>query len=153
MPEGSGPVALGISDTSPFLWVAAGREASVFRVDTRDLDAPPERFGTGGGVPSAISVAPGGSVWIAKRDSDSVVALSPTGTTLVDMSLDERCDGPNAIASLDGAVWVSCLYSSNIVRLDPRNGSLDTTLDVDGDPGPLALDERGAVWVAIRASA
>ena len=76
-----------------------------------------------GDVPAALSVAPDGSVWIAEREADAVVALSPSGTTLVDVVLDDRCDGPSAIVAAEGAVWVSCSLSSNVVRVDPRDGS------------------------------
>lgn len=150
LPPDSGPVALGISEDSSNLWVAAGRVAALFKVDAEDLGAPVERFETGGDVPSALTVATDGSVWIVERDTDSVFSLSATGTTRVDTSVGDRCDGPNGIVATDDAIWVSCSNSSNVVRLDPADGSVVSALAVTGDPGPMTLDETGAVWVAIR---
>ena len=120
LPEGSGPAALAVAGRS--LWVASGREASVFRIDIGDADATPKRFDIGGGVPSGIAVTPDGTVWITERDADAVIALHPTGTTAVDVSVGDRCDGPAAIVASDVAVWVSCSLSSTIVRLDPADG-------------------------------
>jgi class 3 adenylate cyclase/streptogramin lyase len=151
LPDGTAPIALGTHEASSHLWIASGRSPSVYRVEVDDPEAPPERFGTGGDVPSALAVAPNGSVWIVERDADSVVALSPSGTTLVDASIGQRCDGPSGVLATDASVWVSCSYSSNVLELR-ADGSIGAALPVDGDPGPIALDETGAVWVATRRS-
>ena len=151
LPDGSGVVSLGVSEES--VWVAAGRQPSVFRIDVSDPSQPVERFGTGGDLPTALSVAPDGTVWIVRRDADSVLSLSPSGTTNVDVALGDQCDAPNAVAATDLAVWVSCATSSNVVRLNPADGSVISSLAVDGDPGPLAADGEGGVWVAVRGDA
>ncbi|MGZ8641107.1 MAG: adenylate/guanylate cyclase domain-containing protein [Actinomycetota bacterium] len=148
LPDGSGVASLGVSDES--VWVAAGRQPSVFRIDATDPSQPVERFGTGGDLPTALSVAPDGTVWIVERDADSVLSLSSTGSTRVDVALGDRCDAPSAVAATDAAVWISCATSSNVIQLDPRDGSVVASLDVDGDPGPLADDDSGGVWVAVR---
>lgn len=155
LPPGSGPIALGVGEEAPLLWVAAGRIAAVFKMnmDAAGPDASVERFGTGGDVPTALSVTPDGSVWIAERDTDSVLALSASGTTRVDTAVGNRCDAPSGIVATDDAVWVSCSGSSSVVRLDTADGSFVTELAVNGDPGPMTLDETGALWVAIRGAA
>ena len=147
LPTGSGPTALGVGDGS--LWVAAGRQPSVFRIDTADPARAPERFGTGD-VPTALSVAPDGTVWIVEREADSVLALDASGATRVDVVVSDRCDAPTAIEASEDDVWVACADSSNVVRLDPSDGSVVGSLAVEGNPGPMATDETGAVWVAIR---
>ena len=147
LPTGSGPTALGVGDGS--LWVAAGRQPSVFRIDTADPARSPERFGTGD-VPTALSVAPDGTVWIVERAADSVLALDASGATRVDVVVGDRCDAPTAIEASEDDVWVACADSSNVVRLDPSDGSVVGSLAVEGNPGPMATDETGAVWVAIR---
>ena len=143
LPDGSGVVSLGVSDES--VWVAAGRQPSVFRIDANDPSQPVERFGTGGDLPTALSVAPDGTVWIVRRDADSVLSLSPSGSTNVDVALGDQCDAPNAVAATDDAVWVSCATSENVVQLNPADGSIVSSLSVDGDPGPLAADDDGGV--------
>jgi class 3 adenylate cyclase/DNA-binding beta-propeller fold protein YncE len=148
LPAGSGPTSLDVGGGS--LWVAAGRQPSVFRIDTVDPGQPADRFGTGGDVPTALSVAPDGTVWIVAREADSVLALSSSGTTRVDLVLGDRCDGPGAVEATEDAIWVSCSTSSSVVRLRPSDGSIVDSLAVEGEPGPMATDGTGAVWVGIR---
>ncbi len=136
--EGSGPTALAVGDGT--LWVAAGRQPAVFRIDTADPSLPVDRFRTGGEVPAGLTIAPDGTVWIVEREADSVIGLSASGTTRVDAVVDQRCDAPSAVEATDDAVWVSCSSSGNVVSLDPADGSIDRSLDVGGDPG--TLDER-----------
>jgi streptogramin lyase len=151
LPGGSGVTSIGVGDES--VWVTAGREPSVFRIDVADPTQPVERFGTGGDLPTALSVAPDGTVWMVRRDADSVLSLSSSGSTNVDVALGDQCDAPNAVAATDDAVWVSCATSSNVVKLNPADGSVVTSLATDGDPGPLAADDDGSVWVAVRGDA
>ncbi len=146
--EGSGPTALAVGDGT--LWVAAGRQPAVFRIDTADPSLPVDRFRTGGEVPVGLTIAPDGTVWIVEREADSVIGLSASGTTRVDAVVDDRCDAPSAVEATDDAVWVSCSSSGNVVSLDPADGSIERSLDVGGDPGPLTTDGTGAVWVAVR---
>jgi class 3 adenylate cyclase/streptogramin lyase len=148
LPTGSGPTSLDVGGGS--LWVAAGRQSSVFRIDTAEPGQQAERFGTGGDVPTALSVAPDGTVWIVEREADSVLALSSSGTTRVDLVLGDGCDGPSAVEATEDAIWVSCSTSSSVVRLRPTDGSIVGSLAVAGDPGPMATDGTGAVWVGIR---
>ena len=122
LPDGSGPTSLGVSDDS--LWVAAGRQPSVFRIDATDPSQPAERFGTGGDLPTALSVAPDGTVWIVEREADWVLALSESGATRVDVALGGRCDAPSAVEATDDVVWVACSNSSNVISLDPADGSV-----------------------------
>jgi class 3 adenylate cyclase/streptogramin lyase len=147
LPVGSGPTALDVGGGA--LWVAAGRQPFVFRIDTAAPTQEVERFSTGGDIASALSVAPDGTVWIVERETDSVLALSPKGATLVDVAVGDGCDAPNAVEATNDAIWISCSSSTNIVRLDPTNGSIIGSLAVSGDPGPMATDGT-AVWVGIR---
>ena len=148
LPAGSGPISLDAGGGS--LWVAAGRTPSVIRIDLAEPTQPHERFGTGGDIAAALSVAPDGTVWIAEPQADSVLALSPSGTTRVDVAIGDSCNGPSAVEAADDAIWVSCSVSSNVVSLNPTDGSIVASLAVAGDPGPMATDGSGAVWVAIR---
>jgi streptogramin lyase len=150
----SGPSAIQVSpgSSTPSVWVASGRAPSVTRVDAAHPGRTAHSFGTGHGVPSALAVAPDGSVWIVSREGDSVIALSSTGTTRMQEVLGRRCDGPAGVAAAAGAVWVSCSGSRAVVRLDPSNGAILATLPTGGTPGPMTIDAKGAVWVAVRGS-
>ena len=136
LPAGSGPAALAARGDS--LWVAAGRQPSVFRIDTADPGRPAERFGTGGDVLTALSVAPDGTAWFVERAADSVLALvrfrrHPSGRRAVGDRLrrTERGRGHRR-----RAIWISCSNSSNVVRLDPSDGSVVASLDGRRKPGP-----------------
>jgi class 3 adenylate cyclase/streptogramin lyase len=148
LPADSGPTSLDIGGGS--LWVAAAREPSVFRIDTADTARDAVRFGTGGDIAAALSVGPDGTVWITEREADSVIALSDSGTTHVDVAIGGDCDGPSAVEATVDAIWVSCSVSSNVVGLDPTNGAILASIPIAGDPGPMAIDGEGAVWVGIR---
>ncbi len=152
LPSGTGPIELRVSErgSSPSVWVAAGRVPSVFRVDAAHPERSVVAFGTGNDVPAALAIAPNGLVWTVGEESDSVSALASSGTTLVHQILADRCDGPTAIAVTAGAVWVSCSVSKAVVRLDPSDGSVVAVLPVGATPGPMTVDDRGAVWVALQ---
>jgi class 3 adenylate cyclase/streptogramin lyase len=152
LPNDTGPIDLRVSEvgTSPSVWVAGGRVASVFRANAVHTQRPVEAFGTGNDVPTALAVAPGGSVWTVGQESDSVSALSPSGTSLVHQVLADRCDGPTAIAVTTEAVWVSCSVSKVVARLDPSDGSIVAVLPVAAVPGPMTVDDQGAVWVTLQ---
>jgi streptogramin lyase len=149
LPAASGPVDVRVSAAGS-VWVAAGREPVVFLLDAAHLKRPPKTFGTRGDVPTALAVAADGSAWIASEQSDSVLAVTPTGMISVHRVLGDRCDGPTAIAATGEAVWVSCANSRRVVRLDPSDGSFVTAIPVGGAPGAMAVDESGAVWVAVQ---
>jgi sugar lactone lactonase YvrE len=148
LPADSGPTAIDIeADT---VWVAAGRRALVFKVDGTARGGAAQQFSTGRGVPAALAISADGTVWIVEPEVDAVVALDPSGTTRVDAGVGEGCDEPSFIAPSGNAIWVSCSGSANVVRLDPTDGSIVASLPVQGNPGPMAVDSDGGVWVAIR---
>ena len=154
-PTGSGPVDIRASAAaSPrSLWVAAGREPSVFLVDIAHPGRPPRAFGTRDAVPTALAVAPNGSAWIVSEQSDTVLAITRDGMITVHRVLGNRCDGPAGIAATADGVWVSCTYSRRVVRLNANDGSFVTGIPVGGTPGAMAVDSDGAVWVAIEQAA
>jgi class 3 adenylate cyclase len=152
LPAGSGPVDLkvapdGLTDA---VWIAAGREPSVFLLDAAHPSREPKTFGTRGDVPTALAVAHDGSAWIASEQSDSVLAVTPTGMIRVRQVFGSRCDGPTGIAVTEDAVWVSCANSRSVVRLQAADGSLVREIPVSGVPGAMAIDDEDAVWVTVK---
>jgi class 3 adenylate cyclase/streptogramin lyase len=152
LPAGSGPVDVGVSagGSSQSVWVAAGREPTLFLIDAAHLKRPFRTFGTGGHIPTAVAVGSDGSAWIASEGSDAVLAVTATGAIRVDRNLGGICDGPSDIAATQDAVWVSCGNSRRVVRLDPSDGSFVADLPVGGVPGAMAVERERAVWVAVR---
>ena len=145
LPDGSGPVAISAGATS--LWVAAGRDPEVFRIDA--ADGKTVSFDTGTDVPTAVAVAPDGTVWIASSSTGSVIALGSDGSTRIHRSIVGRCPGPSAIVATRDAVYVSCSNGDSVARLDPATGGVVRTLAVSGTPGPLGVDGAGRVWVGV----
>jgi streptogramin lyase len=149
----SGPVDLEVFEdgSSATLWVASGREPSVFRLDAAHPERPPQRFGTGKDVPTALTADSSGTVWVVSEDRDELIALAPSGTTRLNRSLGERCNGPVDTVAAGKSVWVSCALSKTVVRVDPSDGSVTDVLQVRGTPGGMAVDGDGAVWVTMQA--
>jgi streptogramin lyase len=131
------------------VWVAAGREPSVFRFDPVDPGAVVERFGTGGDVPTALAVAADGTAWIVSEQSDSILAIGRDGTTRIHEVLGDRCDGPTDVAVIRDRVWVTCAVSRSVVRIRPADGSTAVSLPVGGTPVSITAD-GGAAWVAVQ---
>jgi streptogramin lyase len=145
--EGSGPVDLELDGST--LWVASGREPAVFHLPADALASEPERFGTGGVVPTALALARDGTLWVASEIGDAVLALDATGVVRVNVVLGARCNGPVDLAAGRGSIWVSCSLSETVLRLRP-DGSVSGAIAVVGRPGAIAVDGGGSVWVAVQ---
>jgi streptogramin lyase len=154
LPAASGPVDISASSgSSQSLWVAAGREPSVFLIDLAHPRRIPRAFGTREAIPSALAVAPDGSAWIASLQADAVLAVTRTGMIKVHKVFGDRCDGPAGIAVTTDAVWVACAYSQRILRLDAGDGSVVSEIPLGGAPGAMEVDPEGAVWVTVQQKA
>lgn len=151
LPPASGPIDIAAAESGPsrYIWIAAGRQESVFVVDSVHPKRRIKTFGTGGESPTAIAVGRDGSAWIASEQNDSVLSLTPSGSTQLHKVLGGRCDGPSGIAATAEEVWVSCGVSQTILALNPSDGSIESELEVQGSPGAVSVDTKGAVWVAL----
>ena len=152
LPPGSGPAAIAIGGSPAAVWIAAGREPSVFRLDATAEHPTVERFSTGTDVPTSLAVAPDGTVWIVSATTDVVIALAPDGTTKLHQSIGDRCDGPVAVVATADAAYVSCANSRAVARLDPATGAVTAFLRLSGTPGPIAADADGRVWVGVQSA-
>jgi len=55
---------------------------------------------------------------------------------------------PSAIAYGAGSLWVTDQLNDRLVRIDPSNGHIVTTIPVRGEPMAVVVSPTGAVWVA-----
>jgi class 3 adenylate cyclase/streptogramin lyase len=146
----SAPDVIASAATDPSaVWVAAGGQPRLFRIDPAHPQDRPATFNTAGAILTAVAVAPDGSVWTV-GDAGSFLVFSANGTTIAQGSLGDACGGPDAVLATNDAVWVSCSSSQVVARLDPADGHVIGTIPTAGSPGPMALDDSGGVWVTIR---
>jgi YVTN family beta-propeller protein len=147
IPVGQPPT--GIAATADQVWVATANltpsatAVSVGHIDPRfNAPEPAVRLGsvvTGG--PEAV-VAQGGQVWAAPS-TGLLTRLDGTSGRVV-QQLDPNAS-PTAIATGDGAVWITDDSADNVMRVDPTG--LLTPIAVGNGPSGIAVGE-GGVWVA-----
>lgn len=98
---------------------------------------------------SPIIVASTGTVWAVNPDADTVTALdAATGTKLGEYSVGD--DPRNIAEDADGNLWVSCMDSDEIYRLD-ASGNVIEALQLDyGDApfGVVASPDGNTIYVS-----
>lgn len=94
-----------------------------------------------------------GKIYIL-TDSDSIVKIDPMTEQIQwvveDFGFDIRSESGMSIAS-DGTIYISDLYGKKIVKLS-ENGSLETLVNLDFNPGPIDIGPEGSLLIAKRAS-
>lgn len=58
-------------------------------------------------------------------------------------------EGPSEIAVGHGSIWVSNTGDASVARVDPDTNRVQQTIPLEGEPGDLAVDWAGHLWVAI----
>jgi virginiamycin B lyase len=129
------------------VWVAHGPRGHLSRVDPRSnqltktiaVANPGSRYGT-------VSVG-AGAVWAAYGDS-TLAKIDPAGLRVAGATF--AGDGPAAVVTGGGSVWVANSGDSTVTRYNPRTfegGPIGKPIKVGGKPTGIAYGE-GAVWVA-----
>ena len=59
-------------------------------------------------------------------------------------------DGPSAIASGSGAVWVANTAARTVSRIDPATDEVVATIEIGNAPAGIVFSD-GLVWVAVQA--
>ena len=143
---GSEPRAVAVGEGA--VWVANSADGTVSRVDPKTRRVV-ETIGIGA---PAIDVAVGeGLVWTANGTDGTVTEIDPR-TNAVVQSIDLRGsdtlvpDETHAVAVGAGAVWVA-KGARQIVRINPRTGSISATIDVGAQPADVAVSDD-SVWAA-----
>jgi sugar lactone lactonase YvrE len=101
--------------------------------------------------PRMIAVAPNGNLWVTDTGNQRLAQYTPGGA-YVRQFKDSTLPAPFGIASAPGGfVWFTDFGSDEVVKAKQNaDGSLSTVFKVKGitDPGGLAADAAGNVWVA-----
>lgn len=146
---GSEPRAVAVGEGA--VWVANSADGTVSRIDPKTRRVV-ETIGIGA---PAIDVAAGeGSVWTANGSDGTVTEIDPQ-TNAVVQSINLRGsdtlvpDEAHAVAVGAGAVWVA-KGAREIVRINPRTGSISATIDVGAQPADVAVS-GDSVWAATAA--
>ena len=148
LPAGGIPGAVAVVDqqTVAVAEPASGRLSLMYR---SGRPARPIAVGAG---PSALAVDPTGRLWVADAGAGDVRVVAPvTGKQLADIKLG---GAPAAIAIGGGNAWVADQRGNDVRRiglqnLRPVGGAIRTP---GQQPGALAYDPSGAVWVVNKGS-
>jgi YVTN family beta-propeller protein len=135
---GARPWGIAVGDGS--LWVGDALGAELLRVDPLSDENQPVRLA---GQPSGVTFTPDG-VWVT-YDPAGVARIDPE-----DLSVILRQDvgnGPTAVLSAFGSIWVANHLDNNVSRLEPSTGRVQETVEVGEGPGALVA-AGGSVWVA-----
>lgn len=138
LPVGTGPS--GIAYGAGALWVADTIGAALVRLDPASggRDAIPLA-----GRPSGVAFSPNG-VWVT-FDADGVARVDPRSRTVT--FTKSVGNGPTAVLSALGAIWVANHLDGTVSRLEPSTGRLEATIPVGDGPSSLAL-AGDSIWVA-----
>jgi DNA-binding SARP family transcriptional activator/DNA-binding beta-propeller fold protein YncE len=140
-PMGSGsPKAIAVD--AHFVWVGDELAPAMWQIDaaTDDVIANPGLRG----APTAITIAPDGSVWIASYDESLISHIDPSS---LQATTYEIGPGPVDLASGDAGLWVVQSLDGTVSRIDPSSGRVLATTRVGGAPGGVALG-GSALWVS-----
>lgn len=98
----------------------------------------------GNELQDAITAAPQG-VWVS--EPGALVEISPASAAVVkSYKLAAPDPGTDGIVFADGSLWL--LNAIGMLRVDPQNGGILATIQVGATPIAVAVDRKGAVWVA-----
>jgi streptogramin lyase len=101
--------------------------------------------------PTAVAADDTG-VWVTSETHDLVLRFDPADTRALRtyQAADGIPDGPTSIVVGPSGVWVGSDLDEAVVRIDPGTNAIDR-LRLGGITGDMAVDERGDVWVTVRA--
>lgn len=109
-------------------------------IDPATGEAAPRELGPGG--PSGRVAALGDVVWVT---STAGTAFRLEGIRGKPRSVSLPGTGDD-VAAGEGAVWITDKFEGQVLRLDPRSGRVESTIDVPGELDGIAAGE-GYVWV------
>jgi peptide/nickel transport system substrate-binding protein len=138
LPAGSVPTAIAFGDGA--LWVADSVGAALLRVDPASSDSEAVPLA---GLPSGVAFTPSG-VWVSLAPN-SVARIDPANLSVV--LTQSVGNGPTAVISGFGSIWVSNQLDGTVTRLDPISGRAEATISVGQGPNALVA-VAGSLWVA-----
>ena len=96
---------------------------------------------------NGIAVGPDGNLWFSETDANSLGAVSPDGSTLIDFPLTES--SPQQIAAgADGNLWATAFGSSAVIQVNPDGTAASPLSTPTAGSGPvgIVLGPDGALW-------
>ena len=137
---GIGPSGIAVGDG--VLWVADTIGSQLLRVDPTKAKADPEIVPLAG-QPSGVAFTPSG-VWVSVAPA-SVARVDPMDPSVT--FTQSVGNGPRAILSAFGSIWVANHIDGTVTRLEPSSGRVVATIPVGDGPNALGAAE-GTLWVA-----
>jgi peptide/nickel transport system substrate-binding protein len=138
LPAGAQPTGIAVGDGA--LWIADAIGGDLLRVDIASGESEPIRLP---GQPSGVAFTPDG-VWVSL--SPAGIARVGPGNLTVTLTQDVG-NGPTAVLSAFGSIWVANSLDGTVSRLEPSTGQERTSIPVGEGPNALAA-AAGSVWVA-----
>ncbi|MGR0482405.1 MAG: Vgb family protein [Candidatus Electronema sp. V4] len=90
---------------------------------------------TGGEIGRGVAVTQkDNNIWSANTGTNTVSRLDVNGNILAVINVGSAPTGLSVDAA--GKVWVTNLYSSNAMRIDPATNAVDLTVDLGAEAGP-----------------
>jgi len=135
---GAAPSGIAVGDGA--LWIADAIRGELLRIDLTSGDTEPVPLP---GQPSGVAFTPDG-VW---------VSVSPARVSRVDPAelnvtfTEDVGDGPTAVLSAFGSIWVANQLDGTVSRLEPSTGRALTTIPVGRGPNSLGV-AGDKMWVA-----
>jgi streptogramin lyase len=137
---GAGPE--GVAPGFGSVWLVAQDAGKLLRIDPGSNQVSAE-------IPlemGARLVAAGpDAMYVAHYANDAVLRVDPRTDEVT--SCGEVCDGPQAMAVLDGRVWVTCTLSDELVALDAATLQPVGKVAVEGSPDSVATTPDGRLAV------
>jgi YVTN family beta-propeller protein len=137
------PTGLAITPDGRTVWLATPDDRAIYRIDTRTSNARRAELPL---VPDQVAFG-GGAVWVTSSESDAVLRINPTTSTV--QATIRVGKGPGGIAFGAGRVWVANRQDGTVSVIDPQSNEVGT-LHLGFRPVAVAA-EQGAVWVALAA--
>ncbi len=136
---GSQPSGIAFGDDA--LWVTDAIGAELLKVDPATGKSQPVRLA---GQPSGVAFTPDG-VWVAVAPA-GVARVDPADLS-VTLTYQSVGNGPTAVLSAFGSIWVANHVDGTVSRLEPSTGQQQATIPVGDGPNALGT-AAGSLWVA-----
>jgi YVTN family beta-propeller protein len=127
------------------VWTTDSLDKRVVRIDVA-TNRVVARIKTKGSSPLGITSG-AGSIWVANRNSGTVVRINPKTNKPRTGKPVRVGSGPYALAFGAGSVWVSNESSGTVSRISPAKNRVTKTIRVGGGPNGIVV-AFGSVWVA-----
>lgn len=138
IPVGEGPEAIVASPTA--VWVTNAMGSTISRIDPASATVTATIAVRG--TPSALAMGPDGP-WVVSEASSHLTRINQGSNTDVEVPIG---NGPSSVAVTSSGVWVAEGVSGRVLRVDPANFTVQSTVATAGAVDGIAADDR-FVWV------